>query len=244
MLNSVCLRHGRRTAVVPGWLVLALTLTLGSGTGGAFAAADGGTSESAQPCPEAVAQVVSGLAADRQDACRGAAAAWAFFRSLGLEPTATPTLEITPKLPPEAGETAVGCYLPQRKRVLMLPYREFLKQRTWFTLPIGRELYRSLAAHETAHALAGCLFAIERPSIQAHEYVAYVAMLSSMEPGLRARVLRAYPGEGFDSEDRITPMFYMFDPMRFGAQAYRHYLKPEAGPAFLKAVLAGTALRD
>lgn len=197
-----------------------------------------------QPCPDSVAQVAGALAADRQDACRGAQAALAFFHSLDLEPTDPPTVEITAVLPPEVGETAVGCYLPQRKRILMLPYRQFLKQRTWFSLPIDRELYRSLAAHETAHAMAACHFAIERPTIQAHEYVAYVAMLSAMPPALRARVLRAYPGEGFDSEDRITPMFYMFDPMRFGVQAFRHYQKPGIGPAFLKSVLAGQALRD
>lgn len=35
---------------------------------------------------------------------------------------------------------------------------------------------------------------------------------------------------------------YMLDPVRFGAQAYRHYLKPGNGREFLHAILAGKAL--
>ena len=39
----------------------------------------------------------------------------------------------------------------------------------------------------------------------------YVTMFSTMDPALRARALRAMPGTGFDNEDRITAVFYMFD---------------------------------
>jgi hypothetical protein len=105
-------------------------------------------------------------------------------------------------------------------------------------------MYRSLAAHEVAHALAACNFAVREPTIQAKEYVAYVAMFATMDPVVRARVLRAIPGQGFQSESRINEIAYLFDPMRFGAECYRHYLGAGNGVKFLRAVLTGKALAN
>jgi hypothetical protein len=195
-------------------------------------------------CASQQAAVRALRAEDRQDACEGAGRAIAFFAGHGLKPTHPLVIEVTNRMAQEAGPTAVGCYLEQRDQILMLDYAAFKARRTWFKLPIDRELYRSLAAHESAHAIAACNFGIPRPSIQAKEYLAYVAMFASMPPALRERVLKAMPGEGFENEDRITAVFYMFDPMRFGAEAWRHYLKPENGARFLQAVLAGRSLPD
>lgn len=195
-------------------------------------------------CPAADVRVAAADAKDFDDACAGAQAAIVFFAAHGLRPYAPVVLEVTPVLPAEAGPTAVGCYQPRQKRVFMLPYAEFAKQKAWFKIPIDRHLYRSLAAHETAHAVTSSHFAIPWPTIQAREYVAYVATFATMNAALRARVLRALPGKGFAGEDRITALFYLFDPMRFVAEAYRHYLKPENGPGFLHSVLAGSALAE
>lgn len=195
-------------------------------------------------CPASDVRVIAADARDFHDACSGAKAAMAFFAAQGLQPTESLLLEITPEMPTECGPTAVGCYLEQRKRVSMLSYTEFLTRKTWFNLPVDRDLYRSLAVHETAHAVAASHFAIPRPTIQATEYVAYVPMFATMDASLRARVLHALPGNGFASEDRITGIFYLFEPMRFGAESYRHYMKPENGPRFLQSVLAGRVLTE
>src|SRR5512139_795056 len=195
-------------------------------------------------CPASGVRVIAADTRDFRDACNGAQAAIAFFGAYRLHATEPLVLDVTPVMPAEAGSTAVGCYLEQQKRVFMLPYAEFSKQKTWFDLPIDRHLYRSLAAHEVAHAVAARNFTIPRPTIQAKEYVAYVATFATMDIPLRERVLRALPGDGFASEDKITAIFYMFEPMRFGAESYRHYMRPENGPAFLQSVLAGRALKE
>lgn len=221
-----------------GWLA-GILLSL---AGWAFGAQE---DETAPACPASPdVRVIGANVRDHQDACEGAKAALAFFAAHGLRPTEPLVLEVTPDVPGEAGPTAAGCYLEENKRVYMLPHAAFRRQRTWFNVPIDRALYRSLAAHETAHAIAACHFTIPRPSIEAKEYVAYVATFSAMDDALRARVLRATPGEGFAGEDKITAMFFMFDPMRFGAEAYRHYMRPENGAVFLRAVLAGKALSE
>ena len=88
-----------------------------------------------------------------------------------------------------------------------------------------------------------CHFAMARPSIQAQEYLAYVVTFATMPPELRDQVLVALPGDGFADETRITELYYFFHPMSFGAQAYRHFLRPGNGVAFFLEVLAGNALR-
>jgi len=207
-------------------------------------ASDAQSSASGVVCPDSDVRVIAADARDFHDACTGAKAAIGFFVAQGLQPTESLVLEVTPELPIECGPTAVGCYLEQRKRVFMLSYSDFQTRDTWFNLPIDRDLYRSVAVHEAAHAVATSNFTIPRPTIQAIEYVAYLPTFATMNTSLSARALRALPGKGFASEDRITAIFYLFDPMRFGAESYRHYMKPENGQTFLQSVLAGRALTE
>ena len=179
---------------------------------------------------------------DQREICGGAQDALTFFADLGLQATHPTVVEIVARLPEVAGKTAVGCYLERTQRILVLAFSEFQKNPTWFNVPVDRTMYRSLVTHEVAHAVGDCAFAIPNPKIQAKEYLAYVAMFATMDASLRERVLNANPGTGFDSELQMNTTIYLCDPMRFGVQAYRHYLKKEHGSAFLLKVLAGKAL--
>jgi hypothetical protein len=210
---------------------------------GALARADDGGID-AQTCGVAQVEILAVDADDFRDACAGVHAALAFFAAHGVALGAPFMLHVTADLPEESGRTAAGSFVEERNRVYMLPYAEYREQKTWFNVGIDRDLYRSVAAHEAAHVVAAANFAITHPTIQGKEYVAYVAMFAAMPPSLRERALAAMPGDGFASEDRITELSYLFDPMRFGAEAYRHYVKPENGAAFLRRVLAGKALAD
>jgi hypothetical protein len=42
----------------------------------------------------------------------------------------------------------------------------------------------------------------------------------------------------------MSTTIYLLDPVRFGAQAYRHFLKPGNRRDHLHAILAGRALTD
>lgn len=200
--------------------------------------------EAVSACQVVNVQVVSGMVEDARDACAGAAAAVAFFTAQGVSLRQPVVLEIIERLPDPAPATAAGIYLKDRQRIYMLRFREFRQFKTWFHLPIDREIYRSLAAHEVAHAIAEANFAIDYPSIQAREYLAYVTLFATMSPRLRQRVMQAIPGKGFQDEHQISPIVYMFDPMLFGAQSYRHYLLQADGPSFFRSVLAGMVLRE
>ena len=197
-----------------------------------------------ETCAGAGVRILAVESDDARDACAGVRMARAFFAAHGVTAVDPFVLQVTTDLPEQSSQSAAGSYLAGRHRVYMLPYAAFRESKTWFDVAIDRDLYRSLAVHEAAHAIAASNFAVAHPTIQAMEYVAYVAMFDAMPVALRERALAALPGTGFPGEERITEVFYLFDPMRFGAEAYRHYRKPENGPRFLRRVLAGEALAN
>jgi hypothetical protein len=107
---------------------------------------------------------------------------------------------------------------------------------------MDRVLYRSLVAHEVAHLAAAANFTVVRPTIVAHEYLAAVTMPATMPNEGRQRWLAAFPGGGFDFDRQIGLTLYLLSPHHFAAEAYRHFLKPGVGTAFLRRILAGEML--
>lgn len=170
--------------------------------------------------------------------------ALAFMSARGLDKVSAFTIEATSRLPDVVGRSAAGCYLQSHDRAYVLTYAQFRRRQTWFGVPVSRALYRSLVTHESAHAIAACNFNVAAPSIQAREYIAYVAMFSTMPAGLRTRALAALPGSGFDELDHVNSIVYLFDPMRFGAESYRHFVAQPDGAAVLRDVLDGRALAE
>lgn len=202
------------------------------------------TASESLPCPDRNAVVSGAGAQDFDDICQGASSALAFFAANGLSATEVLSITVTRQLPSEAGATAAGCYVEKKRMICVVPFAEFRKNTTWFGVPIDRAMYRSLATHVAAHVIASCNFSIPSPTIQAKEYLAYVATFSSIPAALRQKALAGMPVESFDSFDRFTPLLYMFDPMRFGAGAYRHFSPLPEPSSVIRAVLTGKALTD
>jgi hypothetical protein len=196
------------------------------------------------PCPGDMAHISGGTPKDRADICAGASAAVGFFALHGVRPTEPIRIEVTPSIPVEAGPTAAGCFIEEKRRIYVVPYERFRKNATWFNVKIDRQMYRALAVHEAAHAIAACNFHVPNPTIQAKEYLAYAAMFSSMPETLRRNALRGTETVGFNDIERFTPMLYMFDPMRFGAEAYLHFSKLVDPAKTVRAILAGKELTN
>ena len=183
-------------------------------------------------------------ASDPRDAeivCKGASDAVKFLNSQGLHTCAHLEIHVVETLPDAVPPATAGCYVHAERRVYLLTPARF-EQQAMHVAPPSCLDYHSLITHEVAHAIAGCNFAVPKPTIQAHEYVAYLTMLSTMPDAARERMLGNFAGDGFDTEQQITATIYLMAPQWFGAQVYRHYLKPGNGEAFLRKVLAGKAL--
>jgi hypothetical protein len=195
-------------------------------------------------CDGVDVHVQAANAEDAAAACEAARRALAFLDRYGLSSEQALDVELQARLPPGLRESAVGAYNRRSRRVTVLGYAEFLERGTWFGLPIDRELHRGAVAHEVAHAVIASQPGAAALALPAHEYIAYVVMFGAMEPALRERVLANFPGAGFDSEAQINSLTYAFDPMRFGASAWRHFRRQPDGRAYLARLVAGEIIRD
>lgn len=179
---------------------------------------------------------------DAQDACAAGLDVHAFFRGAGLMKSAPVTLVVVDNMPAEHGDNVMGYFTPENMQIRILSFAASSERGSWFGYPMDRFIYKSLAAHELAHALGWSNTTGGTLSLRAREYVAYVVMFATMEPNHRSAILAEIQGTGFTSDEQISDAYYYFGPLQFGVQAYRHYLRPKNGVRFLRAILRGEVL--
>lgn len=181
--------------------------------------------------------------AEVESACQGVVAAVKFLATLGLDTSAAAEVRLVEALPEvPQGVRAYGCKVKADDRIYMLNLSECRKLPLAADVPVDAAVHRSLVAHEVGHHIAAASFKVARPTIVAHEYIAYVTMFATLEPSARERLLARFPGKGFESTREIGLTVYLLDPNRFGAQAYRHFTRPGNGASFVEQVLSGRAL--
>ena len=197
---------------------------------------------SSRVCKVADLKIVSKNLEDARDACTAGLEVSAFFRDLGLMKSDPVTLIIVENMPAEQGSNVMGYFTPENMQIRILSFAAFSNRGNWLGRPIDRPIYKSLAAHELAHALGWSNASVGPMSLRAREYVAYVVMFETMEPAYRSAILAETQGTGFTSDEQISEAYYYFAPFQFGVEAYRHYLLPGNGPSFLRAILRGEVL--
>lgn len=194
-------------------------------------------------CPVAPADVSGASANELEAVCDGARAAADFLAAAGASVPDRVAIEVVPALPEGLPADSVGCYAMQGRKVMLLRLEVLESRRTWLGATADRALYRSIATHEVAHAIARCQSGGSRPmSRLAHEYLANVAMYATMAPDLRERLLAAHPGEGWAHAAQINILDYLADPALFGANAWRHWASLDDGAGWLREVLDGTGI--
>ncbi len=195
-------------------------------------------------CVGVRADVTADAAGDVAIACDGARDAWTFLRPLVAEPLPRLQIDLVHRLPPNLRADAIGCYAHETRRISVLTSRDFLARERWFGISPTRALYRSIVAHEVAHALVGCVLGERRLPSAAHEYVAYVTMFATMDDATREQVLAAMPAQGVDSVSKFNDITYAFDPMGFGVEACRHWRDQPEGLGYLRRIVAGELIPE
>jgi hypothetical protein len=195
-------------------------------------------------CGESHVKVLASDHVNYKLICSGAQDAIRFLDSQEINTSNDISIEIVQKMPPHVSTSAVGVNLSVERKILLLAYPDFKKQRKWLGVTVNESLYRSVVAHEVAHAIAAGNFKMTSPSIQAQEYIAYVTQFSTMQPVQRKKILRNNRDHGTNDELQMSATIYLFDPERFGVRAYRHFRSLLDERAFLHAVLAGKALAE
>jgi hypothetical protein len=194
-------------------------------------------------CPATAITVRAPVREDARVICEAAAVAIGFLAGQGLRTSVAFELAVVGTLRPPIGATAFGGYLRTENRAYLLASSRVAAHGMVFGLPYDRTLYRALAVHEIAHAVAAANFGIPQPSVEAEEYIAYVAMLATMPDPQRRQILER-SGATLQSGLELNAAVYLLDPFRFGILAYLHFTGPDGGKAFLRDVLAGRALTE
>ncbi len=220
-------------------LTAALALTLAAG---AWAAPAAGRQQ--LRCEGVDAVVETRQPETAAAACDGARDAFGFLHWLPRPPGEAVLIELVPALPEGLRPDAVGCYAVRSRRLMVLEQGLFMQRGRWFGVPVSARLWRAVVAHEVAHALVGCHLQGKPLPSAAHEYAAYVTMFATLDDATRRAALAAMPGRGFDHPAEINDVRYSFDPMLFGVESYRHWLRQPDRERFLVEVLRGSIVPD
>lgn len=195
-------------------------------------------------CDDANVVVHSPNLGDAKSVCKGAADAIRFLGAQGFETNGQIEVLIVADRHDLISDSAYGGYIHSVRSACVVVFSEIAKHGTLFDLPFDRDLYRSLATHEVAHAIAALNFRISEPQIEAEEYIAYVAMYATMPAMYRDKLLERFVGMEFENEMQINTIVYLLDSFRFGILAYKHFMKASNGADFLQQVLMGRALLE
>ena len=193
-------------------------------------------------CPGTGITVIADDSLDIDEVCLGATEAIAFLNANDLDTDISLQIHLVPHIPECRTKNAFGCYNKKSRRAYVLPLWACCSETgdvEVFGLPMDRELYQSLVAHEVAHAIVNDSFKFADPSWIAHEYIAHVTQIATLPQEHRDRIMALYPNVGFERLTQINPMILLMEPGIFSVQSYGHYQKPENGKAFVQQLLSG-----
>jgi hypothetical protein len=193
------------------------------------------------PCPTILVDVGFESERDRALVCAGAAKARAFFRSYGIGLKRRIRLRLH-QAEIENRALHIGLYDAEKDQVDLLTFDQAKRQTakdSLFGMQMDEPLYVSVVVHELAHAIAGQNLEISPRSLTAHEYIAYVAQLSTMEPETRSKICERYESAAYESVGEMSSVYYFLDPSGFGVKAFRHHQALADPGQFVRDLLSG-----
>jgi hypothetical protein len=195
-------------------------------------------------CPDARLAVADAEPADAEMVCEGGSRALGFLADLGLRLPGTLLVQVVSSLPTLYGVGQLGSFDATAGLIQVLAYDDCAaldQEDLLFDQPLSADLYRSVVAHEVAHAVVEANYSGDRPRLVPQEYIAYTTQFVVMSPGLRERILGVSPISAFAGEHQMSAMRYFIDPQAFGIAAYRHFLDLPEGRPFVWRLLRGEA---
>ena len=158
-----------------------------------------------------------------EDVCGGVASANMFFRSCGFKPLASLKITVDRDVEKVTGYPVFGAFIVATNTILILDAAGF--QKNIEALPVSaivpwRNWYRSIIAHEMAHAILRANVAGELPWLY-HEYIAGVVQMASLPAEDQAVLLRAFPKfYAQDGAAMLNEFIYAFPPVGFVIGAF------------------------
>jgi hypothetical protein len=180
------------------------------------------TASAGAACPPAGLQLGAATPGEARLLCRAWADARAALAPLGIAPERPVRVELAPRRADGRGlAAAFGSYDTRHGVVRLRPLAAYLAgAEGGFAQPPSAALWASYAVHEFTHALVDPHLAHTPSRLVTHEFVAYATQLATLEPALRARILRHYDARRFTDEQGVNAVTYGFAPHRFGVRAF------------------------
>lgn len=194
-------------------------------------------------CQEVAVSVFAVLPQDASSACKVANDAIRFFQKVGLKTGGAIRVEMVPGSNNDLLPQTYGCYDAALDVVRLWDYetcRQHSKNRRHFGQRMTRAMYESFIAHEISHAIAVTNFETPTQSRLAHEYIAYVTQFVTMDTDLRDSILHHYSHISVSNMRDLSYASWIMSPEIFAVRCYKHFLKPENGPEFIRSLLSGS----
>lgn len=199
-----------------------------------------GHSSTRVACPVPGVTVFSERADEGELACQAVGTTLTFMRRRGFRVDTEFTIDLVDRPLSLHGTEVKGTYDSRSFHIEVpsFPQAQMMAQRhPPFRMSMNHRMWQSFVAHEVAHAVAQANFQVSKPSLEAHEYVAYVVQLATLPDTLRKQLLEAFDNSAFQHERQISRIFLELDPEVFAVKAYLHYVAQPDPPAFFQRLL-------
>ncbi|KEA65596.1 hypothetical protein ADIMK_0118 [Marinobacterium lacunae] len=175
-----------------------------------------------------------------EDLCQGAASALRFLEGYGVKPTRIIDIDIVDRVSEHYGNKALGSYDLENSRILLMSMQDMTEKLAVSTLygqAFDRIHYRSVVAHEVAHALFHQNSPNARLTNAAQEYLAYVTQLAVLPADRRQQIVEHAGVAGWESGDSISEIYMVMAPEQFAVKSYLHFTGMNDPSAFVKVLL-------
>ncbi len=216
----------------------------GAGAGGAAGGAAGGGAgvQSGYRCRGVLVDVVAGSRREIQLVCATARRTVQLLARSGLRLDSALRVHLVDQIRTEENLRCFGRFHPDERKIEVLglgPMQETRHACPRYAAISLQAAFRSVVAHELAHALVDQ----RRPTVPlqrtAQEYIAYVSEISVMPPVVRRAFVGAAPAAGISSLDYFSELFLAIDPAGFAVRAWRHFRASKDRHRMLADILSG-----
>jgi len=193
------------------------------------------------PCPDAGWSTVGASDLEHELICEGTSGATEFLASCGLEEPDSTVATVHYGMLECFGAPAQGMYDAGTGELSMASLAACNSAKTpedVFGRMQPEAAYRSIAAHEAAHAILHAN-GLKPAQWVGNEYIASVVQLSTMPAISRSALIRSSMEPRPVELNEISDLIYAFEPILFSVRSYLHYSDLEDGCDFI-----GTILED
>lgn len=192
-------------------------------------------------CPVPDVMVFSKRAEDGELACQVLGRTLTFMRGEGFRVNIGFTIDLVDRPLRLHGKEVTGTYDSRSFHIKVPSFSQsqlMAQRHPPFRMSMSLTMWQSFVAHEVAHAVAEANFRVPKPTLEAHEYIAYVVQLATLPKTLRHQLLAEFDNRAFQHERQISRTFLELAPEVFAVKAYRHYVAQPDPQAFFQRLLS------